>query len=303
MNTFASRHRRLCAVAARAGVPAQDVVLPAEGVVPGDGGLGLHYLEWPGAPRPDPVAILLHGGGLQAHTFDVVGLLLRHRIRTVALDLRGHGDSEWAPPGRYGPAAVADDLDQVVANLGARRVVVVGHSLGGLGGIVWAARRRPELLGLVLVDVGATIESEGGQPIAEMVARPVEFRDLEEAHAGLGSLDPALSGVADTVRWTDEGHLTWKHDPAQFVAGGGRFEPRDALLAAAGGIRCPTLVLRGERSRVFSARGAAELVAAVGGGARWEEVPGAGHTIQRSNPRGLAGAVHRFLDELGAGLP
>ena len=69
-------------------------------------------------------------------------------------------------------------------------------------------------------------------------------------------------------------------------------------MTVARGIRCPVLVLRGERSRVFSTSAAAELAAVVGDG-RWEEVAGAGHTIQSSNPRGLAEAVHRFLDRLG----
>ena len=76
MHSFAARFRRASARAIAAGVQPQDVILPAEGMIRGRDGTGLHYLEWPG-PRAEPVLLFLHGGGLHAHTFDVTALLLR----------------------------------------------------------------------------------------------------------------------------------------------------------------------------------------------------------------------------------
>src|SRR5262245_32909646 len=73
------------------------------------GGLRLHYLDWGTAGRP-PI-VFLHGGALTAHTWDVVCLALRSEYRCLALDQRGHGDSEWSPVMDYGADAHRDDLE------------------------------------------------------------------------------------------------------------------------------------------------------------------------------------------------
>src|SRR6516225_8004013 len=72
---------------------------PAEITLPSDhqliiGNLRVHYLDWGGGGQP---ILFLHGGGLNAHTWDVLALMLRDRYRCIALDQRGHGDSEWSP--------------------------------------------------------------------------------------------------------------------------------------------------------------------------------------------------------------
>lgn len=301
MHSFAARFRRASARAIAAGVQPQDVILPAEGMIRGRDGTGLHYLEWPG-PRAEPVLLFLHGGGLHAHTFDVTALLLRPAGRLVALDLRGHGDSEWAAEGGYGSEVIASDIEAVLTALGARRVFVVAHSLGGMASLLWAARRPSSLAGLVIVDVGPDIDFAAGRSVSDLIRQRPAFADLEEAERSVYGRLPAradadavaTSGIALNLAWADDGSLTWKHDPAQFrpgsVAGPGR------LRQAARRVACPVLVLRGERSRVFSDAGAAELAGLIPG-ARWERVPGAGHNIQSSNPRGLAEAVTAFLAE------
>jgi len=301
MHSFAAEFERLTALASAAGVDPADVVLPAEGMVRAADGVRLHYLEWPG-PVTEPLLLFLHGGGLHAHSFDSVGLLLRRIGRCVALDLRGHGESDWAGSGGYGTDAIAADLDTVTASFGARQVVLVGHSLGGMAALVWAARRPAVLAGLVVVDVGPDIDDTTGLSINDLISRRPFFADLEEADAFLAGVLPrtreaSTSGVAQNLTWTDGGMLTWKHDTAQFHPEMGRIASPDELRQAAARIACPALVLRGERSRVFSDEGAAELAALIPR-ARWERVPGAGHTIQTGNPRALADAMARFLNDL-----
>jgi esterase len=299
MHSFAARFRRASARAIAAGVQPEDVILPAEGMIRGRDGTGLHYLEWPG-PRAEPVLLFLHGGGLHAHTFDVTALLLRPAGRLVALDLRGHGDSEWAAAAGYGSEVVASDIEAVLTALGARRVFVVAHSLGGMASLVWAARRPAVLAGLVIVDVGPDIDSAAGRSVSDLIRQRPAFADLEEAERSVYGRLPsradaaATSGIALNLAWADDGSLTWKHDPAQFRPGS--VAGPDLLRQAARRVACPVLVLRGERSRVFSDAGAAELAGLIPG-ARWERVPGAGHNIQSSNPRGLAEAVIAFLAE------
>ena len=66
------------------------------------GAIRFHYLDWGGSGTP---ILFLHGGGLNAHTWDCVAVMLRDRYRCIALDQRGHGDSEWSPVVDYRFAA------------------------------------------------------------------------------------------------------------------------------------------------------------------------------------------------------
>ena len=94
----------------------------------------LRYLDW-GQPSGDPL-LFLHGGGQTARTWDVVchELCLGQHRRAIALDQRGHGDSEWAYDFDYGPEAHARDTLGLVDHLGLERFTVVGMSMGCMNG-------------------------------------------------------------------------------------------------------------------------------------------------------------------------
>jgi esterase len=291
--SFATRYARLRATAERHGVDPTGLVLPAEGMISGGDGVGIHYLEWPTGTSDQRAVIFLHGGGLHAHTFDIVGNLLRDEARCVSLDLRGHGEGDWSP-GQYGSEETADDISATVAQLGLTQVVVVGHSLGGIGAITWAARRPAELTGLVIVDVGPDLENSTTASINGFITSQPSFGDLEELD-GLAGGD----SVAANLRWRDDGRLAFKYDDSQFRPGGSQIAVGDEMRELARRISCPTTVLRGSRSKVLTDAAAAELATLIPG-ATWSIVDGAGHTIQSSNPRGLATAITDFLAGQGA---
>src|SRR5260370_38376786 len=96
-------------------------------------GLRMHFLEW-GEPTARPI-ILLHGGALTAHTWDVVCLGLQPEFRCIAPDLRGHGDSEWATDGDYSTDAHRRDLEALLGHLHMARCPIVGNSLCGMTAI------------------------------------------------------------------------------------------------------------------------------------------------------------------------
>jgi esterase len=294
--SFATRYARLLAAAERHGIDPTGLVLPAEGMISSAGHVGVHYLEWPGAVD-DLALILLHGGGLHAHTFDLVGNLLRDRARCVALDLRGHGESEWSP-GRYGAEATADDISATVTQLGLERVVVVGHSMGGIGGIAWAARHPLELTGLVIVDVGPEIQNSATASINGFITSQPSFADLEEVDAFAAESASTSDGMAANLRWRDDGRLAFKYDDSQFYPDGIRLPIGDELRVLARQVTCPTKILRGSRSKVLSDDAARELASLIPG-ASWNRIEDAGHTIQSSNPVALAAAVTDFLAERG----
>jgi esterase len=289
---------RLRQPAARHGIPAEELVLPAEGVLRTDHPPALHYLEWPG-PARTPEVLMLHGGGLHAHTFDLVGNLMRHHARCVAVDLRGHGDSGWASSAEYGSEAIADDIDAVVNTLGFEKVVVAGHSVGGLGAMTWAARHPPTLAGLLVIDFAPEMNSGGTGPVHAFVSANPTFADLEEVDdyiaQGVGSSTAGGDAMAANLRWGDDSRLSFKYDTGQFA--NIKLALGDELRALVSQIDCPTRVLRGERSKVISVDAAAELADLIRG-ATWAQVPDAGHTIQSSNPIGLAAEITKFLANL-----
>ncbi len=91
--------------------------------------LRLHYADW--GNEGAPVLILQHGGRDHCRSWDWVAERLRHDWHVIAPDMRGHGDSQWAPDGNYDMAALVYDFAQLVHTLDAPSVTIVAHSLGG----------------------------------------------------------------------------------------------------------------------------------------------------------------------------
>src|SRR5215469_2455358 len=111
-----------------AGLDPREITLPQDHQII-IGAARFHYLDWGGNGHP---ILFLHGGGLNAHTWDVVALMLRDRHRCVALDQRGHGDSEWSPGSDYGMDSHLRDIEGFATQMKLRRPVLVGQSMGGI---------------------------------------------------------------------------------------------------------------------------------------------------------------------------
>jgi len=140
-----------------------------------------HFLEW-GAPDAPPI-VLLHGGHQSAHSWDLVSLYLARRYRVLALDQRGHGDSEWARDVEYTNHAMSLDAEAFIDALELPRPLLMGHSMGGRNAML-LTRRNPSLLrALVVVDVGPELSDRGRQVIAGFVRANEEFDDLEHFRA------------------------------------------------------------------------------------------------------------------------
>jgi esterase len=133
------------------GVPVPEFVDPDEHHVV-LAGHRFHYLDW-GKPDLRP-AVFLHGHGLTAHTWDLVSLALRSRLRCFAPDLRGHGDSEWSPVMDYRVETHAADAERFLRQVSVAPAVLVGMSLGGLVALRCAADAGELVRALVIVDIG-----------------------------------------------------------------------------------------------------------------------------------------------------
>ena len=129
------------------------------------GGLKFHYTDWGG---DGPPLVMLHGLTGHARTWDHTAAALTDRYRVLALDQRGHGDSEWAP--QYGLAPMAQDVLGFLDALGLTEVTLMGLSMGGLVSFVFAAAHPDRVTRMVIMDIGPEIAPAGAANVASSLA-------------------------------------------------------------------------------------------------------------------------------------
>lgn len=216
--------------------------------------------------NPKGQILLLHGGGQTRHSWrkSAPGLTALG-WDVVAVDARGHGESDWAPDGDYGIDRFIDDLASIVAQLAAQdpslgTPVVVGASMGGMTALVAEGELPGLLRALVLVDVTPRLEPEGVQRISDfMRSAPNGFADIDEVAAAVSGYRAEQARPANpqslrhNVREGADGRLYWHWDPA-FSDGertlGDRAAMQTRTEAAAARVRVPTLLVWGAKSDV-----------------------------------------------------
>lgn len=170
-----------------------------------------------------PRVTLLHGAGLNAHTWDTTALALQHPV--LAIDLAGHGDSSWRTDLDYSPRTHAADVAAALDAWTTSAQVVVGQSLGGLTGAALAAARSDLVAKLVVIDITPGIDTSAGPAaLREFYAGPTDFATRDElvdrAMAfGFGSTRAATArGVFLNTRVRPDGRVEWKHHFAHLAA-------------------------------------------------------------------------------------
>lgn len=170
----------------------------------------------------DPDIVFLHGRGQNAHTWDLVALALRRPA--LAVDLPGHGHSDWRGDGDYWPWRNAEALQWVLAELAPAPVAVVGMSLGGLTGIRLARLRRDLVRALVVVDVtpgvlarteAMTAEQRGATALISGPPRFPSLDDMVELAVQASPRRPASAvrrGVVHNARQLPDGSWAWRYD-------------------------------------------------------------------------------------------
>ncbi|WP_174274203.1 alpha/beta fold hydrolase [Sphingomonas bacterium] len=250
--------------------------------------------------------LFLHGGGQTRQSWgNAIREAARRGYRAITLDLRGHGESGWAPDGVYALTAFADDVRQVIETLTAPPVLV-GASLGGLTALLIASAPPPDVAGLVLVDVATRIEEEGTREIGGfMASAPNGFASPEEAADAVSAYLPHrprpkdTSGLMRNLRLREDGRYHWHWDPAFMRPSLDAPRPDPRLFEdAARRLKVPTLLVRGGRSRVLSREGAQAFVDLVPH-AEWVDVAGADHMVAGDANDSFNDAVFAFLGRHG----
>jgi pimeloyl-ACP methyl ester carboxylesterase len=262
-------------------------------------GRNVSALVWGTEPAE---VVFIHGGGQNAHTWDTVALALGRPL--VAVDLPGHGHSDW--PGDdavLDPRAMADDVAVVIGRLAPEARMVVGMSLGGATSIA-LAHAHPELVPrLALIDITPGVNRDKSSDIAAFLAGPESFASFEEILERTIQFNPTRSesslrrGVLHNSVQRDDGSWTWRHQLGRPAGSSGMhvgsvdFSPLWDQLQAIG---APVLLVRGALSPVVDDADEAEFRRR-----RPSDdvitVADAGHSIQGDQPVELAALLEAYL--------
>ena len=254
------------------------------------GGFRLHYIRW--GVRGASL-LLLHSMGMDAHGFDIFSRAVADEYRVLALDLLDHGDSE-KPTRPVGLGEHAEVVRGAYTQLGFSPNTLIGHSIGGIIGMVLAAKYLEDLEGLVLVDI-APFKMD--RPRAPRPAPPESFADEEEARAYIRQRYPRMTYEAVENRLKH----AFKRSPD------GRFRLKGVGGALRGGlsvdlwqfveqIRTPTLLLIGEESTLVTPD-TSERMRSLIPDFKVVTVEGATHMVPQDKPRAFEREVRAFLKQ------
>lgn len=271
-------------------------------VLEGSGGVRLTASR--SGPAGAELVVLLHGGGQTRHAWRGTRKILNERgWQTVAIDLRGHGDSDRAPDGDYQLPAFARDIASALGQLG-QPCHLIGASLGGLTALMLAGRPACDRVSSVaLVDITIEYKNAGASRIHSfMRAHPDGFASIEDAAEAVRQYNPNrppsrdLSGLQRNLRRGDDGRWRWHWD-WEFVAGFRSFasgDYRPLLVEAGRAVQVPVLLVRGVLSDVVLDTGVARLLEVIPH-AQTADVDRAGHMIVGDRNDSFADVIVGFL--------
>ena len=264
-----------------------------------NGSVRLHYTDWRAESLPPMV--LLHGMRDSARSWDVFASSMAGEYRVLALDSRGHGQSDWAGPGGYTFDHHVSDVRTLCDALGLDDAILVGHSAGGRYAWAYAVENPDRVRALIIVDIDPDPENtQTARDFSDIAEEPDSWEGLDQFLQRLRlrqvyTGDSALMAQAEAVsKLNDEGKYVWKAD-IRIVT---EYERPD-LWDSWGRIRCPVLLLRGRQSNLLTHETAVRMREALPASqVRLAELEGGGHWFYQDFPGAFEAAVRWFIEGL-----
>jgi esterase len=263
--------------------------------------MNFHYLEW--GEINSPTILMLHGNAQQAHSWDFISLALSDKYRIIALDQRGHGDSDWSPTSDYSTQEQVKDINSIISSLGLKEFHLVGHSMGGRNSYSWASQNSQLLKSLTIVDTGPDTQKVGRKRMQSFKSLPDELSTFEEFAERIQQytgrpLEQVLGSLKYNIRQRSDGKWSWKYDK---VMRDPNYQSQTItsinLWKMIPNISCPTLIIRGANSDVFNDNTMTRMQEAIPQ-CQIKTVPNAGHLVQGDNPVNFLEVYSQFLSEL-----
>jgi esterase len=267
--------------------------------------LNLHYVEW-GTPG-QPSIVLLHGFQSNAHTWDTFSHAMANTYHVLALDQRGHGDTDWAPDGDYTPDAFIRDIVGFIDALNVVPTMLVGHSMGGRHAAMVAADYPDKATKVVIVDTPAEmppaiLDMITQQPASDTPTEPETFASFEDViRSGIAQypLTPEAelrhANYHNLYRGAD-GKWRWRWDLTLLERRRLNRSLQLDLYSYLQRVQCPTLLVRGQQSPLLAPDIAQKMVQHLPRG-HLVEIPDAAHTVNADKAGAFSALTADFLQE------
>lgn len=265
------------------------VVEPKEGFLK-SGDHKIHYLLWGGS---GPKLVFIHSMGMDARGFDTISKALQGEYQILALDILDHGDSD-TPEEPVSLPVLSNVMRECYRQMGFDPNVLVGHSVGGMIGMVLAAEYPEDFKGLVLVDI-APFERTGRAP---RPPSPDFFKDENEARAYFRERYPDFTdeAIENRVKYAlvkdEKGRL--KRKPSGDAVRGGLDTD---LWPYVERMRVPTLMILGATSTLVTKETLERMKKAVPD-LKAVTVDGVGHMVPQGKPNEFLAHLRSFLQGL-----
>jgi pimeloyl-ACP methyl ester carboxylesterase len=261
-------------------------------------GLSLNCVDYGGAGKP--ALLFIHGGSAHAHWWDFIAPAFIDDFHALALDQRGHGESEWAEEWAYGSRHYVADLDAVIDQWNFGPPILVGHSMGAHNVLVYAAAHAEKLRGMIAIDSPPDYSQMSVDYLRKYAERPARrFGSLDEAVANFKVLPretlaekEILEHIArKTFKQVDDGAWIHKIDRRTMIR-----EPL-TVWESLHRITCPALLIKITRSPLLRVDQARKMVGAMPQG-QLAQIDDSYHHVMLDNPRALIATMREFLTAL-----
>jgi esterase len=263
-------------------------------------GVRLRYLDW-GTAGKTPL-VCLHGHTGQAHIWDEFAEAMSLHYHVLAVDQRGHGESQRAETG-YVRDRFVEDLAAFVDSLGLSRFVLAGLSMGGWNSLLYTADHPERVERIIIVDIGPEPSPEWAARMANGLPTPMQFPSLEAGVQWMRQGNPwagdarLRQDAANKMKQREDGQWTWRADPSLFnVALPDMTDPAHIARywKAVETIPCPILEVRGTESGLVTDE-VVQRMEKLGKQFRSVDVAGAGHAVIVDKPDEFIEVTRSFL--------
>ncbi len=273
-------------------------------------GLRFHYREW-GDTRTRHAVILLHGYAETSEAWSDTAQDLAREFRVIAIDQRGHGQSDRATDRDYTRATQMEDLEAIIESLGLRSVTLIGHSMGGANAICYAAEHPEITTALVVIETAPEVLRSGIETIRRLLATGATFASLEDAIESFREFFPYATTeqierrVRASLTVNDDGAYVWDFDP---IFRDPTSRPPDPdpgqrrlsdLWDCADRVQCPTMIVRGSETDMLTPEAIQRLHRRVSG-SRVSLIEDAGHSVPTDQPAALSLNIREFLQSIAS---
>jgi pimeloyl-ACP methyl ester carboxylesterase len=263
--------------------------------------LRLHYLDWDNCGnRP---MLLLHGFMGHAHVWDAFSLQFRNQYHVIALDQRGHGESQRSQKAAYSIDEHFSDLSRIAETLDLKDLVIIDHSMGGRNALFFTVCVPERVQRLILVDSRPGNSAESSSALMQLLLHfPLQANSLDQVVESIQKLHPYLP---ETTAYHLSEHGYTRSECGEYIP---KFDTRMALQIEKAkyspeniwrflkNVSCPTLVVRGEESPFLSREDAKKMCSFLPK-AELREIPHAAHMPVLENPDAFNRVVSDFLSK------